>query len=75
MFISNSYREPTDLFINNRCIKTQEGTTQGDTPAMAMYGIAILPLIERVREIDVMQKGYTDDGNSAGSIDNLKKST
>ena len=73
MTISNSYREPTDLFINGRCIKSQEGTTHSDPLAMKMYGIAKLPLMERVREIDVMQKWYAEDGNAAGSIDNLKK--
>ena len=40
---------------------------------MAMYGIAILPLIKRVMSDNVTQKWYADDGNAAGSIPLLSK--
>ena len=43
--LKNSYKTPSNLFINKKCIKSQEGTTQGDPLAMAMYGIALLPLM------------------------------
>ena len=40
---------------------------------MAMYGIAILPLIKRVMSNDVTHKWFADDGNAAGSIASLSK--
>ena len=40
---------------------------------MAMYGIAILPLIKRVMSDNVTQKWYADNGNAAGSIPLLSK--
>ena len=43
--LTNTYRENIDLFINGETIYSQEGTTQGDPLAMAMYAIAITPLI------------------------------
>ena len=71
--IRNSYSTPSDLYINRSIIKSQEGTTQGDPLAMAIYGIAILPLIKRVMSNDVTQKWFADDGNGAGSIASLSK--
>ena len=71
--IRNSYSTPSDLYINQNLIKSQEGTTQGDPLAMAMYGIAILPLIKRVMSNDVTHKWFADDGNAAGSIASLLK--
>ena len=47
-------------------------TTQGDPLVMVMYGIAILSLIELVKSPKVTQKWYTEDGNVAGSLDDLK---
>ena len=43
--LTNTYRDDIDLFINGETIYSQEGTTQGDPLAMAMYAIAITPLI------------------------------
>ena len=71
--IGNSYSTPSDLYINSSTVKSQKGTTQGDPLAMAMYGIAILPLIKRVLSDNVTQKWYADDGNAAGSIPLLSK--
>ena len=39
---------------------------------MAMYGIALLPLIELVKNPKVTSKWYADDSNVAGSMDDLK---
>ena len=41
----NSYRAPTELFVDCDVILSQEGTTQGDPLAIAMYGLAKIPLI------------------------------
>ena len=36
---------------------------------MAMYGLAIFPLIEKVSDDNLIQKWYADDGNAAGSVE------
>ena len=46
----NTYRAPTDLFIEGECLLSQEGTTQGDPLAMPMFAVATIPLIEKLTE-------------------------
>ena len=41
----NSYRDPTELFIDGDVLLSREGTTQGDPLAMPIYAIATVPLI------------------------------
>ena len=45
----NTYREPTELFADGEVFFSREGTTQGDPLAMAMYAIATVPLINKLR--------------------------
>ena len=70
--LKKSYQSPTSLFVNGKTLQSQESTTQGDPLAVAMYGIAILPLIELVQDLKFIQKWYADDGNVAGTLDDLK---
>ena len=70
--IKNSYSNPSKLFVNKKTIYSQEGTTQGDPLAMAMYGLAIIPLIKLLSADDVTQKWYADDGNAVGKLSNLR---
>ena len=49
---------------------SQEGTTQGDPLAMAMYAIA---LIERISNSDVKQSWYADDVAAGGILSGLRK--
>ena len=56
----NSYRCPTELFVDGDIILSQEGTTQGDPLAMAMYGLATIPLIRRLDGL-CTQVWYADD--------------
>ena len=48
---------------------SREGVTQGDPLAMALYGIALLPLAERLRTAcaDVLQPWFADDAAMQGS--------
>ena len=69
--IINTYREPTDLFVDGNSILSQEGTTQGDPLAMPMYALAILPLIRHIAD-NVQQAWYADDATATGSLKNLR---
>ena len=39
---------------------------------MAMYGLAIIPLIKLLSVDNVTQKWYADDGNEVGNLSNLR---
>ena len=67
----NSYRAPTELFVDGDIILSQEGTTQGDPLAMAMYGLATIPLITRLDGL-CKQVWYTDDSAAFGTIEQLR---
>ena len=67
----NSYRDKTNLYIDNSVLSSQEGTTQGDPLAMPMYAIAILPLIGQLHP-QVKQAWYADDATAAGTLGSLR---
>ena len=80
-YIENSYKEPAQLFIcdrnTNRCekITSEEGTTQGDPVAMAMYAIGLSKLQSKINYVntEVKQVAYADDLAGAGNIKKLRK--
>ncbi len=51
-------------------VYSQEGTTQGDplALAMAMYAIAITPLIYQLEDTGIKQAWYADDATAGGSL-------
>ena len=55
-------------------ISSTEGTTQGDPLAMAMYALAIVSLIHKLRNNspDVRQVWYADDDTAAGPCETLR---
>ena len=63
-FLFNSYQKPFRLvFIGtDRSLLSQEGTTQGDPLSMHFYGLALMPLIRKLREPNkYVQSFYSDD--------------
>ena len=70
--LTNTYRENTSLFIDGETLFSQEGTTQGDPLAMAMYAVATVPLIEKLQSTSTKQVWYADDATAGGTLLNLK---
>ena len=71
----NTYRAPIRMIIpGNGEIASTEGTTQGDPLAMAMYALAITPLIHQLRSSCpcVQQVWFADDATGSSTCSNLK---
>jgi len=69
--LKNTYGVPIRLFITGEGeIASTEGTTQGDPLAMAMYALAVTPLIRSLRQSqpDVSQVWYADDATAGGQL-------
>lgn len=65
----NTYREPTELFVDGHVLWSEEGTTQGDPLAMPMYALATIPLIDQLSSIQgISQVWYADDASAAGGL-------
>ena len=64
--ITNTYRENSQLFISGSTLYSHEGTTQGDPLAMAMYAIAVTPLIHQLECEGIKQAWYADDATADG---------
>ena len=69
----NTYREDVRLFIDGETLLSQEGTTQGDPLAMAMYAIAVNPLIYRLKCDTTKQIWFADDATAGGKLRNLRE--
>ena len=60
------------LFIDGKQLLLCEGTKQGNLLAMAMFAVAIVPLIKELRNIDTKQIWYAaDDEKVVGLVDSL----
>ena len=68
----NIYREDIKLFIDGEVLLSREGTTQGDPLAMAMYAIAITPLIHRLEDQVTNQVWFADDATAGGRLTHLR---
>ena len=71
----NTYRAPSQLYVDGDVLLSQEGTTQGDPLAMPMYALATIPLIRKLKNNanDVKQVWYADDASGAGKINRLRE--
>ena len=76
IYAYNSYITPSRLFVQGgKEITSSEGTTQGDSFAMAMYAIGITPLFQHIRDettINIKQVAFADDLGGAGRLVQLK---
>jgi len=70
--IINTYEEDTQLFIDGSTLYSQEGTTQSNPHAMAMYAVAITLLIHRLQGDGIKQAWYADDATAGGSLKHLR---
>ena len=51
---------------------SNEGTTQGDPLSMLFYGMALMPLIRKIRDNSkYTQSFYADDGAACGDLNEL----
>ncbi|KAL7526623.1 hypothetical protein ACHAXR_001569, partial [Thalassiosira sp. AJA248-18] len=73
-FAFNCYRHQARLVCRRPgkdalILQSREGVTQGDPLSMALYGIALLPLAEMLREAspNVLQPWYADDAAMQGT--------
>ena len=72
-FLTNTYRMTRNIFVQGgQVLKSQEGTTQGDPLAMAMYSIALAPLLQKLQP-HCKQVWFADDGTGCDSLIKLKK--
>ena len=66
-----TYRNSANLYVDGETLQSNEGTTQGDPLAMAMYSVAIMPLIKQLNGV-VKQIWYADDASAGGRITDLR---
>ena len=69
----NTYRASTELFVGGETLLSREGTTQGDPLAMAIYAVAIIPLIHQVSTSDCTQTWFADNARGAGELSRLRE--
>ena len=68
----NTYLEDVHLYIDGETMLSEEGTTQGDPLAMAMYAIGIIPLIQKLSSKRTKQVWYAYDAAACGDLSHLR---
>lgn len=74
-YLYNTYCGSSALIIQgeDRILYSKEGVTQGDPLSMLLYGIALLPLIEKLNGAgNVIQNWYADDASANGTLHDIK---
>ena len=71
----NTYRAPSELYVDGDVLLSQEGTTQGNPLTMPMYALATIPLIRKLKSMidDVNQVWYADDASGSGQVKRLRE--
>ena len=67
----NTYRQDPEFYIGGETIYSSEGMTQGDLLAMAMFALAMLPLIDKMNG-GVRQIWYADDASAGSKLVGLR---
>ena len=75
VYAINTYRHSARLFITGgKELTSAEGTTQGDSLAMALYALSIQPLITGLQASSfAKQCWFADDAIAAGTISEIKQ--
>jgi len=77
-FASNLYQPQARLFVQGGAeISSSEGTTQGGPESMAIYALATVPLLRKMKstqpaEDPARHVAYADDAVGAGKVGNLR---
>ena len=66
--VINTYRQPSNLYVEGECIHSNEGTTQGDPIAKPLYAIGVVPLIREIVTPGACQLWYADDSYAGGRL-------
>ena len=64
----NTYWDNVQLFIDGETLLSQEGTTQGDPLGMAIYAVAIIPLIRSLEDEETKQVQFVDDATVSQAL-------
>ena len=80
-YLFNTYQTPAKLVIQgdstHEIIYSEEGCTQGDVSAMALYGLGIKPLIDKLASTTdknkCIQSWYADDSSAGGELTEMRK--
>ena len=73
MWWSTFTAQPLPLFVGGEVIYSCEGTTQGDPLAVAIFAIAVRPLIDRLVMAQATQIWFADDAASGGKLQALRR--
>ena len=68
--LSLTHRTDAKLFVGDETILSREGTTQGDPLVMAMYALALVPMIDHLYGL-TKQVWYVDEAATAGLLTDL----
>ena len=69
----NCYRDNARLFVGGETLLSQEGTTQGDPLAMAMFALASVPLAKKVTTEGATQAWFADDASAGGILISIRQ--
>ena len=74
--LTNCYQSPIRLFVSGKGeITSREGTTQGDPLGMAMFALAMVPLVNKLAEVcqSVYQIWFADDATATSTFPSLRQ--
>jgi len=75
-YVRNTYTVAPRLIVaEEKEVRSEEGTTQGDPIAMAIYALAISVLQQKIsyKSTSVKQVGFADDLSGGGKVQDVKK--